>query len=177
MTSNQSIDTNSIPHWYVGYTRTNQERKAAEKLASMGIESFVPVRREKRKWSDRTKVVDVLLIPGRIFVRCNEAQRLDVLRGVAQIFAFMNDKGPFKPVIVPDGQLSDFKAIVESYDTSLELVSAAVGDRVRITGGHLAGLEGLLVRKGNLNTFAIEIESIGYATVNVSIDDVEKILE
>lgn len=168
-------DKNSTPHWFVGYTRTNQERKAADKLASMGIESFVPVRREKHKWSDRIKTVEVVLIPSRIFIRCTESQRLDILRYTSQIFAFMNDNGPYHPLIVPDRQLNDFKALVDAYGDKIEFEPMVAGDRVRIIDGPLSGMEGTFVRKGGMNTFAIEIESIGYATVSLSAEIVEKI--
>ena len=43
--------------WYVAYVRLFHERKTAEKLAAMGIESFVPIREEIHQWSQRKKKV------------------------------------------------------------------------------------------------------------------------
>ena len=62
--------------WYVAYVRMFHERKTAEKLAAMGIESFVPVREEIHQWSQRKKKVMRVLIPQMIFIHATQKERL-----------------------------------------------------------------------------------------------------
>ena len=44
--------------WFVAYVRSCQERRVADLLAAQGIETYVPVQKERHKWSDRVKIVD-----------------------------------------------------------------------------------------------------------------------
>lgn len=163
------------PHWFAAYVRVHQERKVAQRLGADGIETYVPLRREKHKWSDRIKVVDVPLIPSIVFVRCTELQRLETLRNEPRIAAYMNAHGPYSPTIVPDRQMIDFQRICHTEPDRVEFEKFVVGDRVRITSGPLKGMEGLLVKKGNLHSFSIEVENIGYASIDIRPENVEKI--
>lgn len=156
-------------HWFAAYTKVHQEKKAAEKAGRLdGVsEFFIPMRKAMHKWSDRTKIVDEILIPNMIFVRCTELARIDILRYVPQIFAFVNLKGPYNPLIVPDRQIADFQKLCRNSNESLDFTKMAAGCRVRVIGGPMEGMEGTLVTKENLHVFAVEIDNIGYATVKV----------
>ena len=46
-----------------------RSKVAREALASLGIECYLPLVRERREWSDRTKEVETPLLPGFVFVR------------------------------------------------------------------------------------------------------------
>ena len=56
-------------HWYAVAVASQHERKIVETLKSKGKDAYVPVRQEKHRWSDRMKIVDVVLTPQIIFVR------------------------------------------------------------------------------------------------------------
>ncbi|EIC71829.1 hypothetical protein BSGG_5315 [Bacteroides sp. D2] len=49
--------------WYVALVRMHHEKKVAERLSKMGIDSFVPVQQQIHQWSDRRKMVDTVLLP------------------------------------------------------------------------------------------------------------------
>ena len=53
--------------WYVALVRMHHEKKVAERLSKMGIDSFVPVQQQIHQWSDRRKVVDTVLLPMMVF--------------------------------------------------------------------------------------------------------------
>lgn len=163
------------PHWFAAYVRVHQERKVAQRLGAAGLETYVPLRREKHKWSDRIKLVDVPLIPSMVFVRCTELQRLETLRNEPRIVVYMSNHRPFSPTIVPDNQMIDFQRVCKVGPERVEFEKCVVGDRVRITAGPLKGMEGLLVKKGNLHSFSIEVENIGFASIDIRPEDVEKI--
>ena len=42
--------------WIAVYTRPRSERKAVSELNKLGIETYLPVQKQLRKWSDRKKI-------------------------------------------------------------------------------------------------------------------------
>ena len=60
--------------WYVLYTASRAEKAVERRLTLMGAEVFLPLYREKRKWSDRVTTVEVPLYRSYIFIHCTRAQ-------------------------------------------------------------------------------------------------------
>jgi len=60
--------------WYVLFVRTNHENKVRNILNRLNIESYLPLIKELRYWSDRKKWMERPLFPGYIFLRvsCRE---------------------------------------------------------------------------------------------------------
>ena len=54
--------------WVALYTRPRSEKKVRAYLDSIGIENYLPVQMQLRQWSDRKKMVEVVVIPMVIFV-------------------------------------------------------------------------------------------------------------
>ncbi|MBQ0077975.1 MAG: hypothetical protein KBS55_05030 [Bacteroidales bacterium] len=48
--------------WLIARAMPCQERKAEEELNALGCECYVPVQKVKRRWSDRWKIIDKLVI-------------------------------------------------------------------------------------------------------------------
>ncbi len=63
----------SNTHWYIIRVRRLFERKFAQQLAQYSdIEVYLPLSKELRQWSDRKKMVTSPMIPGYLFLKCNE---------------------------------------------------------------------------------------------------------
>ncbi|MBO7625543.1 MAG: UpxY family transcription antiterminator, partial [Bacteroidales bacterium] len=88
--------------WYVGYVRSCQERRVAAALQAAGEEYYLPVRKERRRWSDRVKTVEVLLLKGMVFIRTTNARRVPLLQGIYGLCAFMADRSTHHPVTIPE---------------------------------------------------------------------------
>jgi len=73
--------------WYAVAVRSNFERIVAQSLRQKDYEVLLPAYVAKRRWSDRTKVVECALFPGYLFCRMDLRQRLPLLNtpGVASI--------------------------------------------------------------------------------------------
>ena len=54
--------------WYVLYTKRNKELKVVENLIENGFKAYTPIRKEKRKWSDRIVTKNVCLLPSMVLV-------------------------------------------------------------------------------------------------------------
>lgn len=66
--------------WKVLYVASRSEKKVNQKLNEFGIESYVPLRTERRKWSDRIKTINIPLINGYVFVKVDEKIRDTVFK-------------------------------------------------------------------------------------------------
>ncbi|GGE47059.1 UpxY family transcription antiterminator [Pedobacter mendelii] len=55
--------------WYIIYTKPKQEKNLVKDLGFMGIEIYLPITNEKRKWKDRIKVIEYPLFPSYVFVK------------------------------------------------------------------------------------------------------------
>jgi transcription antitermination factor NusG len=68
-------------------------KKSAQLLAEKGLESYCPVNKVRRKWSDRVKVVEEPLFRSYVFVRVSDMNRTDVRMTPGVInFVYWNGK-------------------------------------------------------------------------------------
>ena len=164
-------------HWYVAYVKSCQERKVAEALGNMGVGYYLPVQREVHQWSDRKKIVARLVLPRMIFIRTTEAGRLGPMRVIPGLLRYMSNKGPYNPVIIRDAEMESFRAMVEHSGRNVSMNGEALvpGDRVRIVHGPLTGYEFELVSIGDARCLGVRLGSLGYATMDLSADALEKI--
>ena len=64
--------------WLAIYTRPRWEKKVNQLLTEKGFESYCPLNKVKRKWSDRIKVVEEPLFKSYVFVKVAEEDRSEV---------------------------------------------------------------------------------------------------
>ena len=80
----------SALRWYAVTVHHQHEKTIARHLTDVGMESFLPLYRTKRTWSDRVKELDIPLFPRFVFARYAFQNRANVLRipGVRGIVGF-----------------------------------------------------------------------------------------
>jgi transcription antitermination factor NusG len=147
------------PQWYAIRTRSRHEKIVSEQLEEQGIETFLPLIKKTHKWSDRVKEVELPLFSGYNFVRlvlCSP-ERLRVLRayGVAG-FVGINGSG----TAIPESQIQDLRTVLTSKVPFEEHTFLKVGQRVRIRGGSLDGVEGILAAQDGEQSLTISLEPI-----------------
>lgn len=146
------------PGWYAIQTRYRFEKKVTAHLQRKGIETFLPVLEEVHRWSDREKRVDSLLFSGYTFARFGPASwsRVDLLRtvGVIGLIAFAGQLIP-----IPTKQIDDLQMLLSQKVPCALHAFLKIGQRVRIRGGCLDGLQGILDERGEKN-LVISVESI-----------------
>lgn len=148
-----------LPQWYAIRTRSRHEKVVAEQLERQEIENFLPLVKRSRKWSDRTKEVELPLFSGYNFVRIalGSPDRLRVLKthGVAG-FVGPNGGG----TAIPESQIQDIRTLLASKVPFEEQPFLRVGQRVRIRGGALDGVEGILSAQNDDRSLVISLEPI-----------------
>lgn len=163
--------------WYVAFVKSCQEKRVAAQLEAFGEEYFLPVQRVARRWSDRVKEVDVLVLKGLIFVHTSEKRRMELIKEIYGIYAYMNASGAYHPVVIPNKQMSTFMYMLGQSELPVTMVAEPLqpGDKVRVLRGSLAGLEGEFIENGNHHQVFVRLDILGAASVEISPANLEKI--
>lgn len=159
--------------WLVAYTRVNYERKAEAALKGLGYEVYRPIQLEWHKWSDRRKLVERAVIPMVLFVR-TDVRGAAAIERLSFITHFLRTPGQGKRTEVPDGQVEDFRFLLENAPSSVLLEPSDIkrGDKVTVRCGKLKGLTGYVRHsKDGGAKITITIENLGCASVSVDIGD------
>jgi transcription antitermination factor NusG len=146
--------------------RSRHEKSVATMLAERGVDSFLPLCRGPRQWSDRVAQVDLPLFPGYVFCRLNLSNRMPVLTtpGIVRIVGAGKT-----PVPVDDSEINAVQVLVRSGMCAQPWPIPQVGEWVAIDRGPLAGLEGSLVHVKNDLRFVISVTMLQRA-VAVEVD-------
>lgn len=145
------------PDWFALQTRARFERRVSNQLLSKNYEAFVPVARERRRWTDRYQTVELPMFPGYVFVRAilKPADRLTILQA-SGVFGFVTFNGSVARI--PDQQIGYLRTISEQNSPWSPYRFIGDGPRARIRGGHLDGLEGILAADKAGKKLVISIE-------------------
>ncbi len=95
--------------WYIVHTRPRWEKKVTDVLEQQGIESYCPVKKVKRKWSDRIKTLEEPLFKSCVFVKITSGQRTDV-RLAEGVVNFVYKNG--KPFQLKEKEIMAFKSLL-----------------------------------------------------------------
>lgn len=134
------------PKWYSLWTRSHCEQHVHDQLVARGFRPFLP---KIDAWSTRGSVrhlIQVPMFPGYIFLRhtMDKASYVKVLeaRGLVRILGERWDRLD----AVPDAEIEAIQRILTARVPVLPYPFLREGQRVRITRGPLADVEGILVK-------------------------------
>ena len=161
----------AAPLWYAVRLRSRHEKVAAEQLRKLGIETYLPLVTQIHQWSDRKKRVEVPLFSGYAFVKFEPGSevRLRVLK-THGVVGFVGPQWEQTPV--PELQIRHIQGILESGTQVEEHPYLKAGQRVRIRGGALAGVEGILSSLNPDRSLVITVEPIG-RSISIRIEGYE----
>jgi transcriptional antiterminator RfaH len=144
--------------WYALYTRPRAEKLVYQRLVELGIQTFLPLQKTYRMWSDRKKLVEKPLLTSYIFVKTNSKHFPEVYKtnGVVKFISFEG-----QPVAIPQNQIDNLRLLINS-DAEIEVSSEnfVKGDNVEVVSGSLVGLTGELIRIGNQNRVVVRIDKL-----------------
>jgi len=155
--------------WYAAYTCANHEKRVAAELGARSVEHFVPLYKSVRRWRDRRVQLDLPLFPGYVFVRLALRDKLRVLQ-IPSVVHLVSFNG--HPAELSNNEMEALRrSLTERLDAQPHPY-LNVGRRVRVAGGPLTGLEGIIVRKKNQFRFVISLNLI-MRSVSVELDDAD----
>lgn len=160
--------------WYAIYTRSRCEKKVASLLHKHKIESYCPLNKVLRQWSDRKKIVDEPLFSGYVFVKINIDEQFVVKHLTSDIVNFVYWLG--KPATIKDQEITNIKLFLSNHmNVKLEKQTVRVDDRVKILSGPLMDREGQ-IRSIHNNKVKLTLPSLGYTMVaETAIDNIQQV--
>jgi transcription antitermination factor NusG len=150
------------PKWFAIYTRPRWEKKVNALLNQKGIESYCPLNKVKRRWSDRIKTVEEPLFKSYVFVKISEEGRTDVrmTNGVVN-FVYWNGK----PAVIREKEIQVIKRFLDEYENvEVQQVEIRTDQRVKILAGPMMDQEGKVLEVKN-KTVKVCIDSLGYMLI------------
>ena len=149
--------------WYPVYTNPRAEKKAHQALLNKGIETYLPLRRQLKQWSDRKKWVDEPFIKSYLFVHIAEHEQTEVLmtRGISRFIYFGSKIAP-----MPDRQIDDLKLLMTS-SLELEITEENLlpGEKIIIKAGPLKGMTGEIISYRSQRQLALRLENLGCSVI------------
>ena len=158
----QKMNNHMNKKWFAIYTRPRWEKKVNLLLQEKGVESYCPLNKVARKWSDRVKTIEEPLFKSYVFVKVNDEEKTTVrmTTGVMN-FVYWNKK----PAIIKEKEILTIKRFLDEYrDVHVLPVELKLNDRVRVTSGSFMDREGKVLGIRH-KVVKVAIDSLGYILV------------
>ena len=148
-----------LGRWYAVQTRARHEKTIAERLREQGVTSFLPLVSEVHRWSDRRKTVELPLFSCYVFVRLapTHEDRLRVCR-TNGVFGIVGNGAEGTPI--PDEQIEAVRILLTQQLPWSVHPFLKIGQRVRIRGGSMDGVEGVLLARNGDRTLIVSVDVI-----------------
>lgn len=145
--------------WYALHTRSRHERVVENRLREQGLETFLPTMKEVHRWSDRKKTVEVPLFSCYVFVRCGlSAEDRTKIYRVDSVLGVVGTRGAGSAI--PDEQIDGVRALLEQTAPWRSHPFLKAGQRVRVCGGAMDGVEGIFLSENGDNSLVISVDVI-----------------
>jgi transcription antitermination factor NusG len=159
------------PRWYAVFTLTRHEKRVHAQCEERRIESFLPTYQVKHRWKNRRNVqVELPLFPSYSFVRIEPQTRIPVLQ-LPGVIAIVSSGRHMLPI--PDEYINSLREglLVHRIEPHPEL---AIGSRVRISMGPMAGAVGILERNKSNPRVVLRLEMLARSVaVEVGASEIE----
>ena len=153
--------------WYAVQVKGRQEVLVSQILRFKGYETFVPLYKARKRWSDRNKIVEMPLFPSYIFCRFDPEIQGKIVStpGVTSVVGF--GRGP---VPVRSDEIASLKILMESGSECSPHAFFHAGEEVEVISGPLCGIRGIVVSNGRKTRIVISVQLI-QGSVVVEVDE------
>lgn len=151
--------SNTTKKWFAVYTKPRWEKKVHRLLHEQQLESYCPLNKVQRKWSDRIKMVQEPLFKSYVFVHISEAEKIQVrtINGVVNFVYWLG-----KPAVIKDKEIETIKRFLDEHENvEVRPMDMKPGGKVIVQRGILMGKKGT-IKQVLHNRVQVIIESIGF---------------
>jgi transcription antitermination factor NusG len=160
----KAIQMTGSKRWYAVYTKPRWEKKVHTLFEAKGMESYCPLNKVHRKWSDRIKLVEEPLFKSYVFIHVPKEMHPEV-RLTSGVLNFVYWLG--KPAIVKQSEIDRIKRFLNEYDNvTVEPLQIMENDQVVIRAGAFMDQQAKVVRAFGKRV-EVEIQSLGYKLVAI----------
>src|SRR3954468_12342753 len=117
MTDNSAVQSGS---WFVIWAESRAEKKVAQRMTELGLSAWLPVVKERHRWSDRWKEVELPLFPGYLFARAANADWSRILR-TPGVLTVITECG--KPALLADAFITALRDAISRDGAAPEAVT------------------------------------------------------
>jgi len=159
-----AADPTALPSqpWFVVWTHARAEKRVAQRIASLGLPTWLPIVRERHRWSDRWREVECPLFPCYLFAQATHTDWSSVLR-TAGVLTVVKQGG--MPALLTDEFVASLRDAVLCDGAAPEPVAEPVdyqpGDEVIVQEGALRGLRGIVRERRSRRQLVVWIRAIG----------------
>ncbi|WP_268225687.1 UpxY family transcription antiterminator [Sinomicrobium oceani] len=149
---------NTYNGWHVLYVKSRHEKKVHHLLLKASVESFLPLVKIKRQWSDRKKNILKPLFPSYVFVNVHSSMDFYKALEVNGVCTFLRFGQEYAKV--PGKEVDKIKILLGLKDVTSIQASVRVpkvGDIKKVTYGSLSGLECEVLRIDHNNKVMVRI--------------------
>lgn len=168
--------------WYIAECKPTKETTIRTMLRNAKYEVFVASRTEERVYANRTqRTIESIVIPGKVFVRTEESNLMDIMLGYSSVWRFMLNRLSKERAFafVPDDQMQQLQYVLghAANPVFVTTESLGVGQEVKVMRGALASLQGNFVKKGHNSFIVIKVQmgSNHYVYTEVPEEDVQPV--
>ncbi len=152
--------------WIAVYTKPRHEKTVEKELQKKEFEVYLPLLKQRRKWSDRKKWVEFPLFRSYIFVKTEIKNALFVLQtlGVVKVVKFGGEVA-----VIQNDSIQAIKLMIEGGYMPEATDYFVKGDPVEVKDGPLKGLVGEVIRVDNHDRLLVRVDAIQHS-VSVQIN-------
>ena len=160
----QRVDTpdKQADSWFVIWAESRAEKKVEKRMAALGLDPWLPIVKERHRWSDRWREVECPLFPGYLFVRAANADWHKILR-TPGVLTVVKEGG--KAALLANSFVASLRDAIEREgvlpEAVTERVDYAPGDEVVVQEGVLRGVRGIVRERRNTRQLVIWVPEIG----------------
>ncbi len=138
---------------------SRKEKELYDTLSGMGSTAYIPTRMVREADG---RMNDCLVMRGYVFIKTSRRQ-LERMRADNPLMGMhpLMDRSriPHQPMSVPDKEMEDFIYVNDTYGSQLDVTEGEVqgGERVELLIKGFEGIQGVLVKRGNLVQVAIGV--------------------
>jgi transcriptional antiterminator NusG len=148
--------------WFVIWAESRAEKKVEKRIAALGLSPWLPVVKERHRWSDRWRDVECPLFPGYLFARATNADWHQILR-TPGVLTVVKERG--KPALLADSFVTSLRDAIGREGAPPEAVTERVdyapGDEVIVQEGLLRGVRGIVRERRSGRQLVIWVAEIG----------------
>jgi transcription antitermination factor NusG len=129
-------------NWFALYVKPRHEKVVATVLHNKGFVTCLPLIRSRREWCDRDAWVDMPAFPGYLFCQFDSEMRSPVMSTSGVVSIIGSGKSP---LAIEPSDMERLTTLARTKPEAEPWPYLEKGQQVRIEGGSLNGLTGMLV--------------------------------
>ena len=148
--------------WFVIWTESRAEKKVEQRIAAMGLAPWLPMVKERHRWSDRWREVECPLFPSYLFAHATNADWYQILRTPGVLTVVKHGK---TPALLADALVTGLRDAIGregvAPESVAELVDYSPGDEVVVQEGPLRGARGVVRERRGGHYLIMWVPEIG----------------